>query len=154
MLSNEPSHRSVWPSRNKANDPVIMNMEESLLSSLQNKIISAELGSDRKQSEKRHHAASRGSNGLWLRPGCQVLTGSAGRSQPRREENNTFDWEQRWAPAKAGCQSFASEIPGELPQPLPLSPSCALPLHYLHQHATPSQAFLRQELSQGPAWEV
>jgi hypothetical protein len=53
MLNSEPSHSSVWPSRNKAKEPIIMNMEKSVVSSLQNKTISAELGSDRKQSQKR-----------------------------------------------------------------------------------------------------
>lgn len=62
MLNYEPSHSSVWPSRNKASDPVIINMKESLASSLQNKIIVAELGSDRKQSEKRQLVDSLGSN--------------------------------------------------------------------------------------------
>lgn len=99
MLNYEPSHSSVWPSRNKANDPIIMNLEKSLESSLQNKIISAELGSDRKQSKKRQLVASPGSKCLWFRPGCQVLSGSTGRSQPRKEEE-TLDWEQRWAPSQ------------------------------------------------------
>lgn len=112
MPNYEPSHSSVWPSRNKANDPIIMCMKESLVSSLQNKIISAELGSDRSKVRRGSMLLPWAQNASALDLAARLYQDLLeGHSKGGKMKHLTGN---RGGPqAKDGSQSFASEIPGE-----------------------------------------